>query len=58
MKRIFVLFISVIACLCASAQPVVTQISCNYQKGRMAIVADKARVGWQYEVKGESGLAV
>ena len=51
MKRIFVLFISVIACLCASAQPVVTQISCNYQKGRMAIVADKARVGWQYEVK-------
>ena len=35
-------------CLTASAKLVVTQTSCNYQKGLMAIVADKARVGWQY----------
>ena len=48
MKRIFIFSIMALLCLTTSAKLVVTQTSCNYQKGLMAIVADKARVGWQY----------
>ena len=59
MKRFFVGWLSALVCLTASAKLVVTQTSCNHQKGRMAVVEDKVRVGWQYvdstgETKGQN----
>ncbi len=48
MKRLFTLSLLAITCLAIHAKLVVTQTSCNYQRGPTAIVADKARVGWQY----------
>ena len=52
------------ACVCfmlwtiipSCAKLVVTQTSCNYQKGETAIVEDKIRVGWQYT--DDQGLPV
>ena len=48
MKRLLTLSLFVLSLLAASAKLVVTQTTCNYQKGLTAIVYDKARVGWQY----------
>ena len=48
MKRLLTLSLLLTACMATSAKLMVTLTSCNHQKGAMAIVADKARVGWQY----------
>ena len=48
MKKHFFLILTTIASLSIQAKLVVTQTSCNYQKGEMALVEDKIRLGWQY----------
>ncbi len=48
LRRLLALYILWTTGLALSAKVVITQTSCNYQKGRMAIVEDKVRVGWQY----------
>lgn len=48
MKRIIVVLLSTVVSMAVNAKLVVTQTSCNHQKGRVAIVEDRVRVGWQY----------
>jgi len=48
MKRLLLICIAIACGLVSPAKPIVTLTNCNHQKGQMAIVTDKARVGWQY----------
>ncbi len=47
-RKICTLLILALGFIAASAKLVVTRTSCNHQKGKMAIVEDKIRLGWQY----------
>ena len=52
MKKYVLLTILLLVSLCTHAHLVISQTTCNYQRGKMAVVEEGTiRVGWQYDDK-------